>query len=171
MLFSLRAAACNISTHSISLAWRSLYADPLFSILAFVFLRSFTQHGHGHSIDKLNKHVVFPLTLDLSAFCVPNISPPPIYHLYGIVVHMGGMCGGHYVAYTKRADGWVYFSDSTVKPSSEKEVLNSQGVLVMSFCIRRAVLFAVLVSDGRYVASRLHGCTWQLFSVRQSTYQ
>ena len=38
------------------------------------------------------------------------------YELFGVVVHEGTIDGGHYIAYTKRAqkngrDQWYYFSD------------------------------------------------------------
>jgi ubiquitin carboxyl-terminal hydrolase 16/45 len=68
------------------------------------------QVGPKHIFRKINKHVEFPLILDIAPFCgmkvknLPNINPNQkklLYELYGIVEHSGGMRGGHYVAYIK----------------------------------------------------------------------
>ena len=58
---------------------------------------------------KVNKHVSFPLELDLAAFCsstcvaMPNmeIGSKVLYSLYGVVEHSGSLRGGHYVSYVK----------------------------------------------------------------------
>ncbi|GAB1288340.1 Ubiquitin carboxyl-terminal hydrolase 45 [Apodemus speciosus] len=60
----------------------------------------------GLSLRKVNRHVDFPLTLDLAPFCAAtckNISAGEkvLYGLYGIVEHSGSMRGGHYTAYVK----------------------------------------------------------------------
>ena len=66
---------------------------------------------------KVNKHVTFPATLDLAAFCsstcvaLPHMSLDPTvqYSLYGVVEHSGSLRGGHYVAYVKtRPSGSPY---------------------------------------------------------------
>ena len=66
---------------------------------------------------KVNKHVTFPVTLDLAAFCsstcvaLPHMSldPTVLYSLYGVVEHSGSLRGGHYVAYVKtRPSGSPY---------------------------------------------------------------
>jgi len=66
---------------------------------------------------KVNKHVTFPVTLDLAAFCsstcvaLPHMSldPSVLYSLYGVVEHSGSLRGGHYVAYVKtRSSGSPY---------------------------------------------------------------
>merc|ERR1719370_24814 len=71
---------------------------------------------------KVNKHVTFPVTLDLAAFCsstcvaLPHMSldPTVLYSLYGIVEHSGSLRGGHYVAYVKtRSSGSPYQDLST----------------------------------------------------------
>jgi ubiquitin carboxyl-terminal hydrolase 16/45 len=59
---------------------------------------------------KVNKHVTFPLELDLAAFCsstsiaMPNVSLDQrkvLYSLYGVVEHSGRLQGGHYTAFVK----------------------------------------------------------------------
>ncbi len=62
--------------------------------------------NHGYRIEKSNKHVEFPLELDLSKhvsqMCVNSGRPnKPIYSLYGIVEHSGKLNSGHYTAYVK----------------------------------------------------------------------
>lgn len=42
--------------------------------------------------------------LDLSKFCIGHkgdIQQPPIYDLYAVINHYGGMIGGHYTAYAR----------------------------------------------------------------------
>ena len=61
----------------------------------------------GSSLRKINKHVEFPLLLDLAPFCSSScqtIQPGQdkvLYSLYGVVEHSGRMSGGHYVAFVK----------------------------------------------------------------------
>ncbi|XP_055981099.1 ubiquitin carboxyl-terminal hydrolase 45 isoform X2 [Sorex fumeus] len=63
-------------------------------------------HQAGMSLRKVNRHVDFPLTLDLAPFCSAscknvNAGDQVLYGLYGIVEHSGSMRGGHYTAYVK----------------------------------------------------------------------
>lgn len=71
---------------------------------------------------KVNKDVDFPSVLDIAPFMSNNIgkqmngnSEQPIkYSLYGVVVHMGGTWGGHYISYVKTSKGWWCANDSHV---------------------------------------------------------
>ncbi|XP_016007480.2 ubiquitin carboxyl-terminal hydrolase 45 isoform X1 [Rousettus aegyptiacus] len=63
-------------------------------------------HQAGLSLRKVNRHVDFPLMLDLAPFCSAtcknvNAGEKVLYGLYGIVEHSGSMRGGHYTAYVK----------------------------------------------------------------------
>uniref|UniRef100_A0A5F8HCV4 Ubiquitin carboxyl-terminal hydrolase n=1 Tax=Monodelphis domestica TaxID=13616 RepID=A0A5F8HCV4_MONDO len=63
-------------------------------------------HQAGLSLRKVNRHVDFPLVLDLAPFCsvtCKNVTrgEKVLYGLYGIVEHSGSMRGGHYTAYVK----------------------------------------------------------------------
>uniref|UniRef100_A0AAY4AH60 Ubiquitin carboxyl-terminal hydrolase n=1 Tax=Denticeps clupeoides TaxID=299321 RepID=A0AAY4AH60_9TELE len=120
-------------------------------------------HQAGMNLRKVNRHVDFPLTLDLAPFCsasCKNLVPGErvLYSLYGIVEHSGSMRGGHYTAYVKvrapqrrseqrrnqsggrEASGpspgqWVYVSDTNVQTVPESRVLNSQAYLLFyEFC-------------------------------------
>ncbi|XP_069045485.1 ubiquitin carboxyl-terminal hydrolase 19 isoform X3 [Lepisosteus oculatus] len=85
--------------------------------------------------DKINDMVDFPVrSLDLSKFCIgqKDDSQPPIYDLYAVINHYGGMIGGHYTAYARlpndknsqRSDvGWRLFDDSTVTTVEESQVV------------------------------------------------
>uniref|UniRef100_A0A3Q4BQU8 Ubiquitin carboxyl-terminal hydrolase n=1 Tax=Mola mola TaxID=94237 RepID=A0A3Q4BQU8_MOLML len=116
-------------------------------------------HQAGMNLRKVNRHVDFPLILDLAPFCsasCKNLATGELvlYSLYGIVEHSGSMRGGHYTAYVKvrppqrrteqhhknlsgaRDAGsspqgqWVYVSDTTVQTVPESRVLNSQAYLL-----------------------------------------
>ncbi|XP_008321856.1 ubiquitin carboxyl-terminal hydrolase 45 isoform X2 [Cynoglossus semilaevis] len=114
-------------------------------------------HQAGMNLRKVNRHVDFPLILDLAPFCsasCKNLAAGErvLYSLYGIVEHSGSMRGGHYTAYVKvrsaqrkmeqhhrnlsgQASGsssgqWVYVSDTTVQTVPESRVLNSQAYLL-----------------------------------------
>uniref|UniRef100_A0A7N6FEW9 Ubiquitin carboxyl-terminal hydrolase n=1 Tax=Anabas testudineus TaxID=64144 RepID=A0A7N6FEW9_ANATE len=116
-------------------------------------------HQAGMNLRKVNRHVDFPLTLDLAPFCsasCKNLAAEErvLYSLYGIVEHSGSMRGGHYAAYVKvrppqkKSDQhhrnlpgareassssqgqWVYVSDTTVQTVPESRVLNSQAYLL-----------------------------------------
>ncbi|XP_067840877.1 ubiquitin carboxyl-terminal hydrolase 45 [Heptranchias perlo] len=63
-------------------------------------------HQAGLSLRKVNRHVDFPLVLDLAPFCSSNCKNvgegnKVLYSLYGIVEHSGSMRGGHYTAYVQ----------------------------------------------------------------------
>uniref|UniRef100_A0A7N8WUU9 Ubiquitin carboxyl-terminal hydrolase n=1 Tax=Mastacembelus armatus TaxID=205130 RepID=A0A7N8WUU9_9TELE len=115
-------------------------------------------HQAGMNLRKVNRHVDFPLILDLAPFCsasCKNLAADDrvLYSLYGIVEHSGSMRGGHYTAYVKLRAAqrktehhrnlpgareasssspgqWVYVSDTTVQTVPESRVLNSQAYLL-----------------------------------------
>ncbi|KAM4743372.1 ubiquitin carboxyl-terminal hydrolase 16 isoform 1-T2 [Anableps anableps] len=116
-------------------------------------LKRFQQNGY--SICKVNRHVQFPLILDLAPYCATkckNISEGDtqiLYSLYGVVEHSGTMRSGHYTAYVKaRPDSlksssndkqgeadpprgsWFHISDTSVQPVSESKVQSCQAYLL-----------------------------------------
>ncbi|XP_070568961.1 ubiquitin carboxyl-terminal hydrolase 16-like [Ptychodera flava] len=68
-------------------------------------LKRFQQAGY--SLRKVNRHVDFPLMLDLAPFSSENCKDVAdsenriCYSLYGVVEHSGRLQGGHYTAYVK----------------------------------------------------------------------
>ncbi|KAK9521153.1 hypothetical protein VZT92_020983 [Zoarces viviparus] len=139
---------------------KNVYTDALKQMLISspppvltLHLKRFQQNGY--SISKVNRHVHFPLILDLAPFCaLKNLTEGNtqiLYSLYGIVEHSGTMRSGHYTAYVKArpechkppsneltAEGhvepprgsWFHISDSCVQPVSESKVQSCQAYLL-----------------------------------------
>lgn len=125
-------------------------------------LKRFQQDFKGRLI-KLDTPVSFDQELDFTSFVsAPAASAHDggslLYDLAGVVVHLGNMRGGHYVAYVKRAAGavgggylgsiigalgakgnvappggeqWYHISDSSVKPVGWADVAASQAYMLM----------------------------------------
>jgi len=96
-----------------------------------VHLNRFMQTGY--ALRKNSEAVAFDLRLDLSPACAPDVPRAAAqYELYAVVEHSGTMTGGHYVAYVRlpTAPVWYYVSDSSVRASTESEVLRAQAYLL-----------------------------------------
>jgi hypothetical protein len=82
---------------------------------------------------KISEHVDFPITgLDLSPYILgpADADAPPIYDLYGVSEHSGGMSGGHYTAMCKKdasdgteGDCWYKLNDGFVSLSDSEKVV------------------------------------------------
>ncbi|KAG1779452.1 peptidase C19, ubiquitin carboxyl-terminal hydrolase 2 [Suillus placidus] len=126
------------------------------------------------SFKKLEDYVSFPEYLDIAPYLTPkreqyaDAKPGYVrgrgkrpeqcmYRLYAVVVHIGNMLGGHYIAYTALPSAtkedeqttlsvtqpeslaptdrphrdWAYISDTTVRLSSLDEVLKSKAYICM----------------------------------------
>lgn len=56
------------------------------------------------TLQQENNVIFGPRNLDLSKFCIgqkDDVQQPPIYDLYAVINHYGGMIGGHYTAYAR----------------------------------------------------------------------
>jgi len=96
-----------------------------------VHLNRFMQTGY--ALRKNSEAVTFDLQLDLSPACAPDVPCAAAqYELYAVVEHSGTMTGGHYVAYVRlpTTPVWYYVSDSSVRASTESEVLRAQAYLL-----------------------------------------
>uniref|UniRef100_S4RF24 ubiquitinyl hydrolase 1 n=1 Tax=Petromyzon marinus TaxID=7757 RepID=S4RF24_PETMA len=90
--------------------------------------------------DKLNSMVAFPVReLDLSEFGGGG-GPPPVYDLYGVINHYGGMVGGHYTAFARLPHahdtrhnhiGWRLFDDSAVVEVDESDVVTRHAYVLL----------------------------------------
>ncbi|TRM57438.1 hypothetical protein BD626DRAFT_574487 [Schizophyllum amplum] len=119
---------------------------------------------------KLEDYVAFPEWLDLKPYLAPTKeecamgrkasaehvrnAAPCMYRLYAVVVHIGSMLGGHYIAYTAlpqrqeegkegtstgEKDGrpgpvtrpWAYISDTIVRLTTIEEVLRAKAYICM----------------------------------------
>ncbi|KAM7412762.1 hypothetical protein PAMA_020237 [Pampus argenteus] len=138
---------------------KNIYTDALKQMLISspppvltLHLKRFQQNGY--SISKVNRHVHFPVTLDLAPFCAVKCKnmtegdTQVLYSLYGIVEHSGTMRSGHYTAYVKvrprcpkspsnghaaeelPTGSWFHISDTSVQPVSESKVQGCQAYLL-----------------------------------------
>ena len=94
---------------------KSVYTNASKQLLIFsppstltLHLKRFQQTVSG--CRKVNKHVIFPLELDLAPFCSSTCVSMPtvevghtavVYSLYGVVEHAGRLQGGHYTAFVR----------------------------------------------------------------------
>lgn len=106
--------------------------------------------------DKIDKMVDFPVTgLDVGPYycgppCEPG-GPQPVYDLFAVINHHGGMLGGHYTAFGRCTDsvdtrnsevGWRLFDDSRVSAVSDARVVTSWAYML--FYRRRDTPFDLL---------------------------
>lgn len=86
--------------------------------------------GNGRSLFKLNNSVMYNKTMNISEYIYSGVDRN--YELYGTVNHSGGLGGGHYYSYVKHimTDEWFLCNDSSVRKSTEEEVLKSNGYLL-----------------------------------------
>eukprot|EP00939_MAST-03C_sp_MAST-3C-sp1_P001242 g1242.t1 len=107
-----------------------------------IHLKRFSQSRRGRAT-KVSTHVAFEEKLSVTEFCTFPKGTGPVdaeYALLGVVVHMGRMSGGHYVAYVRGygksgaspldTNQWFYASDSTVEPVSRERVFRSQAYIL-----------------------------------------
>ncbi|XP_044479337.1 ubiquitin carboxyl-terminal hydrolase 2-like [Mangifera indica] len=108
-----------------------------------VHLKRFNQDARGR-LSKLNGHVNFSEVINLRQYMDPRCTDKEKYNyrLVGVVEHLGGMRGGHYVAYVRGAklegktqkenEGclWYHASDVYVRESSLEEVLGCEAYIL-----------------------------------------
>jgi ubiquitin C-terminal hydrolase len=83
--------------------------------------------------DKLTTPVDFPLEgLDLSAHLLTGQPVPPVYDLFAVSNHMGGLGGGHYTAYAKQpgTEQWYCFDDSRVSEVPADQVVSPNAYVL-----------------------------------------
>lgn len=59
-----------------------------------------------------------------------DINSKPIYDLYAVSNHYGGLGGGHYTAYAKNKGQWYDFNDSHVSKTSADSICGSGAYLL-----------------------------------------
>jgi len=106
-------------------------------------LKRFAATASGARI-KIHRKVAIPLLLDLNSMLGSvNFGS---YELSSMVVHDGGMGGGHYMAYARHRQGrtltddWLWFSDQHFGPVSAEEVFNSEPSLIFYERVQKRVL-------------------------------
>ncbi|ERN02450.1 hypothetical protein AMTR_s00096p00170210 [Amborella trichopoda] len=85
---------------------------------------------------KLNKCVTFPDMLDMIPYMTGTGDSPPLYMLYGVVVHLdssNASFSGHYVSYVKDLQGaWFRIDDTEVEPVTTSHVM-SEGAYILFY--------------------------------------
>jgi ubiquitin C-terminal hydrolase len=116
--------------------------------LLCVTIKRFTHHASRQYQSKINKHVEFPVQLDLLPFMAQAQPPSVQYDLSAVICHHGGLAHGHYVAYTCDATTgqWHCFDDASVTLVSWEEVRQAQAYCLFykSFC---RVFLVLLMRD------------------------
>uniref|UniRef100_A0A0E0K3V1 USP domain-containing protein n=1 Tax=Oryza punctata TaxID=4537 RepID=A0A0E0K3V1_ORYPU len=95
-----------------------------------IHLKRFTSLDR--SVEKIDKHVVYPLELDLKPFhSDPDVDKELKYDLYGVVEHSGLPSYGHYVCSVRSSlSTWHLMNDSHVDSISEASALNQEGYIL-----------------------------------------
>ena len=116
---------------------------------------------------KVGAHVAVPEELDLAPFVATHLGAsdgegaaddggssgsggvellaPQLFSLLGVVVHSGGLNGGHYYSYVRSRSGWLCCNDSSVSPATLDTVLRSE-VYIAIYEKREAAGAAVAAS-------------------------
>ncbi|XP_058095329.1 ubiquitin C-terminal hydrolase 15-like [Magnolia sinica] len=85
---------------------------------------------------KINKCISFPDMLDMIPFMTGTGDSPPLYMLYGVVVHLDTLnasFSGHYVSYVKDLQGmWFRIDDTKVEPVPVGQVM-SEGAYILFY--------------------------------------
>lgn len=145
--YCLKCRACTEATKQLSV-W-------FFPHILVIHLKRFEYNRYFR--EKLDVDVDFPLeSLDLSEFELhrpppapwPSASPPasvrpqegedvidfnnspPLYDLFAVSCHSGGLGCGHYTAFAKHGAQWHSFNDSVVSPVSETDVKGPEAYVL-----------------------------------------
>jgi hypothetical protein len=109
--------------------------------LLIIHLKRFVQVSRLRR-EKRTEEVSFPLRgLDLSPWIPPHAlaadrdapQPHPLYDLYAVSNHSGGLGGGHYTAFCLHADSkrWFLFDDSRVQEVQPQQVQTPYAYMLM----------------------------------------
>ncbi|GMJ05368.1 ubiquitin-specific protease 15 [Hibiscus trionum] len=95
-----------------------------------IVLKRFQEGKYG----KINKCITFPDMLDMVPFMTGKGDIPPLYMLYGVVVHLDTLnasFSGHYVSYIKDLRGsWFRIDDTEVHPVSMNQVMSEDAYIL-----------------------------------------
>jgi len=103
-----------------------------------VHLKRF-QAGRFMNLGKLDTYIDYPIEgLDLSDYVKSEEDKqkhPPIYDLYAISIHSGGLGGGHYTAYGLNPidKNWYSFNDSHVSRVSNISQIKTSGAYLLFY--------------------------------------
>ena len=104
--------------------------------ILIVHLKRFKYNEYGHVGSKNNANIRFPLEgWDLSEAVKSKGSVTPIYDLYAVSNHIGGLRSGHYTAFslTRFDEQWVEFNDSNPRPITKQTVIQKSAAAYVLF--------------------------------------
>ena len=75
---------------------------------------------------KINKHIEFPIHLNMNDYCINSNEKNLNYKLYGTCNQIGSLNGGHYYAncFNFHDNQWYNYNDSNISLISENEILD-----------------------------------------------
>lgn len=103
----------------------------------FIQLKRFKQRGTvtGTEHDRSDALVSYPEKFSFDQqFFAPQAHTPHAFELFGVVCHSGALNGGHYTAYVKKANEWLFFNDN-VQPVVAQlgEIQNSKKPYILFY--------------------------------------
>ncbi|XP_047341644.1 ubiquitin carboxyl-terminal hydrolase 15-like [Impatiens glandulifera] len=97
-----------------------------------IVLKRFQEGSYG----KINKWITFPDMLDMIPYMTGEEDSPPLYSLYGVIVHvdtLNASFSGHYVSYVKDLLGnWFRVDDTEVQSVQSSQVM-SEGAYILFY--------------------------------------
>jgi len=90
-------------------------------------------------LGKLDTFIDYPISeLDLTSYIISDnqkLTNPPIYDLYAISIHSGGLGGGHYTAYglNPMDKQWYSFNDSSVSKVGNINSIKTSGAYLLFY--------------------------------------
>ena len=113
-------------------------------------LKRFKEKGYRREKD--DRLIRFPVEgLDMQPFVLGPIVDSPVYDLYAVSNHFGGMGGGHYTAYAKNCEKkeWYGFNDSSASRVSGnvEETVVTTSAYVLFYRRREATVTDPVVSS------------------------
>lgn len=104
--------------------------------ILIVHLKRFKFNEFGHIGKKNNAAIDYPITdWDLSSYVLSKGSERPLYDLYAVSNHVGGLGSGHYTAYAKGRfdDNWYEFNDSSCRRISDRTLRGNSSSAYLLF--------------------------------------
>ncbi|KAM5573395.1 ubiquitin carboxyl-terminal hydrolase 21 [Rosa sericea] len=132
---------------------KQLVVDEAPPVAAFHLKRFKTD---GNYVEKIDKHVEFPLELDLKPYTSGNNSDVELkYELYAIVEHIGfSSTSGHYFCFIRSSpDTWHRLDDSKVTRVREEFVLSQEAYIL--FYARQGTPWFSSLMEGQMSCSDL----------------
>lgn len=104
--------------------------------ILIIHLKRFRFNEFGQIGSKNKRPLNYPIAdFDLSSKMIRKGTEDPLYDLYGVSNHVGGLGGGHYTAYTlnRLNDHWYEFNDSHCRPISPETLERNSASAYLLF--------------------------------------